>query len=533
MSATTVGKRYGSTCPVCDAAAFTLLAPVWRNYHQPRNLTQDALRWFAECDRRGTVVMLPLHDDFDAGGTLYYNQDETEAHVRQHFESYQRPNYDHVREFLRRTHAPAEYRRWLDVGSVGYPTTFDDYEFTTIEPDARAARAGEALFRTGRVHGSTLDAWHPADRYDGLLFNNSFYCLTDPGAALEKAGRLLRPGGRLVITLSSTFADAVSDREDGRVLMIEDLIFGETLQVYYNRFSLTYLAERHGFRLVDVALVPAYGCKTMNAHVFELTGTPRSTPGLLERSRDQMSRVWRETFAGFAASIRETLSQINAADVVLAGSLTVIRDLARYGDLSAIKGILPVPDPHLAGSTLDGLRVVDSADLAREDTDDYRVIVCAFRDSAAVVAELKLRLGDDVRLFVPTRRSGMEFIDFSFKDGIYPSKGFVVREHARGEHRVRLRGKRTVVYGAGAGGREAAERIAAAGGRVVAVCDSNVARHGEPFESHRIVPFTSIPSGDFDVVVVASRPGFAAIAAGLERAGLVRARDFVALDEVR
>jgi hypothetical protein len=440
---------------VCESTAFVLLAPVWRNYHLPAEFRTDAIRWFAECATCGTVVMLPLHDDFDTGGTVYYDQGDIDTHARHHFESFQKPNYDHIRAFLRATHPPAQYHRWLDVGSVGYPTTFDDYEFTTIEPDARAARVGEAMFRTGRIHPSTLDTWTDDRPYDGILFNNSFYCLTDPGRALEKARGLLRPGGRLVITLSSSFADAVSDSDDGRLLLIEQVIFGETLQVYYNQHSLTYLAGRHGFRLVNIADVPAYGYKTMKAHVFERADEPRVLPELLEGSRLQMARKWAECFDGFAVSIVETLDAVNTPETVLAGSLTVIRDLMRYGDLSQVRGVLPFPDAHMTGASLNGLRVLSAADLREADPDDYKVVVCGFRDPHALGAELRRQLGDDIQLYLPTRRSGMEFIDFSFRDGLHPSKGFVLREQPRGWRRVRLQNKRVVVYGAGAGGREA------------------------------------------------------------------------------
>jgi hypothetical protein len=349
-------ERYGTACPVCEASAFTLLTRVWRNYHLPKEFTLDPLRWFAECDSCSTVVMLPLHDDFESGGTVYYDQREIEAHVQRHFEQFQRPNYDRIREFLQRAAPAAQYRRWLDVGSVGYPTTFTDYEFTTIEPDARAAQAGADLFKTGRIHAATVEQWHDAQAYDGLLFNNSFYCLTNPAAALLASARLLRSGGRLVITNSSNFAGAICDREDGRVLAIEDLIFGETLQVYYNRHSLTYLLERHGFRLVEVATVAAYGRKTMTTHVFEWDGESRTLPELLPKSRAAMDRTWREVFAGFESSLDETAALINRPETVLAGSLDVITDLITNRDLSRVRGIRPIPDAHLTGAPVNGWR---------------------------------------------------------------------------------------------------------------------------------------------------------------------------------
>lgn len=525
-------QRFGATCPVCEGAAFTLLSRVWRNYHLPAQFYLDPLRWFGECDACATVVMLPIHDDFVTGGTVYYDQRDTEAHVRRHFEQFQKPNYDHIREFLRATHPAGQFHRWLDVGSVGYPTTFDDYEFTTIEPDASAARAGEALFGTGRIHAATLDRWSDDRPYDGLLFNNSFYCLTDPGAALQRARQLLRPGGRLVITLSMTFADAIYDRDDGRTLVIEDLIVGETLQVYYNQFSIRYLAERHGFRLVDVSEVNAYGHKTMRAHTFERTETARVLPELIPQSKAQMTRVWGECLDGFEASMAATIASINRPDTVLAGPLTVIQALSRRGDLAQIHGILPMPDARLAGAVLNGLRVLSLADLRGLDTDSYHVMVCGFTDPEGIAAELRAALGDDLRLSLPTRRSGMDFIDFSFRDGTYPSKSLVLCEQQRGRRRVSLAGRRIVVYGAGAGGREVVARLASEGIDPVAVCDGDPAKIGSRLGSHVVAPIDEVPRQAYDLVIVASRPGYAAIAERLVQMGLRESREFVGVDDL-
>ena len=129
----TLDARYHAECPVCDGRAFSLLSRVWRNHHKPADFHVDPARWFAECNDCGSVVLLPLveHADFKAYGEAYYDQGGSattaEAHALRHFDQFQKPNYDRVRELLRRTHPPEVYPQWLDVGSVGYPTTFDDH----------------------------------------------------------------------------------------------------------------------------------------------------------------------------------------------------------------------------------------------------------------------------------------------------------------------------------------------------------------------------------------------------------------------
>jgi SAM-dependent methyltransferase len=530
--------RHHAACPVCGGARWACLSPTWRDYFQPARFRIDESRWFAECARCATIVMLPLveYADVEQYGRSYYDQraaDETaEEHALSHFAEFQRPNYDNVRTFLRRTHPLSRFLRWLDVGSVGYPTTFGDYDFTTIEPDPRAVRAGRRRFGNERIHCATIETWRGGRAYDGILFNNSFYCVTTPGAALDAAHALLREGGRLVITLSGFLNGAVSDRVDGRILLIEDVLFGETLQVYYNEHSLRYLAARHGFRLVDASEVPAYGCKTMHAYVFERTEACAGDAARLDRSSAHMRERWTTCFEGFRQSIAETVAAINTPRTVLAGSLTVVRDLQRYGDLSRVRGFLPVPDLRLDGAWCGDVPILSSDDLRGVPPHAYEVAVCAFRDPDLVAAEVRHALGPRVRIRMPTRRSGMEFVDFSFRDGLYPSKGFVLGAACRPDPvagtRVDPARARLVLFGAGAGGRQAFARLRARGlaSRVVAFCDNDAARIGSSIDGIPVRRFEDVALDEFDAVVITSVPGREAIAQQLAAAGLVAGESY-------
>lgn len=530
--------RCHTACPVCDGVRWTFLAPRWRDYFLPARFRIDDSRWFTECDACGTIVMLPLVEyvQIEDYGRSYYDQrgeDETaEQHAMLHFERYQKPNYDNLRAFLRRTHPVSAYRRWLDVGSVGYPTTFDDYDFTTIEPDPRAVAAGRRRFTSDRIHCATIETWQSGRLYDGVVFNNSFYCVTTPGAALDAAHGILRPGGRLVITLSGYLNGAVSDRIDGQILLIEDVLFGETLQVYYNQHSLTYLAGRHGFRFVGVEEVPAYGCKTMNAYTFERMADTVTEPGLVDRSRAEMRDRWAACFDGFRASMASTLAAINDPRTVLAGSLAVVRDLQRYGDLSLVRGFLPVPDVHLAGTFCGKVPIIAPADLAGTPPHAYEVVVCSFQRPDEVAAWVRREIGERTRLRLPTRRSGMEFVDFSFRDGLYPSKGFALGPQVSPpdppRDRVDLAGRRLLLFGAGAGGTRALARLRASGraGQIVALCDNDRSRHGTTVDGVPVKAFAAVDPGTFDFVVITSEPGRLAITAQLDASGLVDGRDF-------
>jgi SAM-dependent methyltransferase/uncharacterized protein YbaR (Trm112 family) len=96
-----------------------------------------------------------------------------------------------------------------------------------------------------------------------------------------------------------------------------------------------------------------------------------------------------------------------------------------------------------------------------------------------------------------------------------------------------LRVKRVLVFGAGAAGRHAMQLLRrVAPGCVMGIADNDPAKAGLIIEDRAVMPFDQIPRDSYDVVVIASLPGKQAIAAQLERAGLVPERDFLAVGRV-
>lgn len=93
-----------------------------------------------------------------------------------------------------------------------------------------------------------------------------------------------------------------------------------------------------------------------------------------------------------------------------------------------------------------------------------------------------------------------------------------------------LRHKRIVIFGAGAGGQQALDRLAAIGvvHQVVGVVDNDPAKKGQRLGGHLVTAFADLPRSAYDHVVIASLHGLPSISNQLSEAGLVKARDFFA-----
>lgn len=119
-----------------------------------------------------------------------------------------------------------------------------------VEPSAFAAGYAREQLGLDVVHGELLAAALPDQRFDAVLMADVIEHLPDPGAALERVGSLLAPGGVLCLVLpdaGSPLARALG-RRWWSVL--------PTHVQYFTRASLRRLLERHGFELLETRTAP-------------------------------------------------------------------------------------------------------------------------------------------------------------------------------------------------------------------------------------------------------------------------------------
>ena len=420
------------SCPVCDSRHLSLLHQLWQNRNSINSFKLYPDRYFASCDRCGTIFRFPLviYDDTNTYGKEYYEVPDVDAgkYIEEHVAVHQKYNYENIVELMREEFPPQRYSKWLDVGSVGYPTIFEDYSFDTIEPSQKAVEKGRQMFGSQRIYQGTIETFVPSCKYDGLLFNNSFYCLPAPRASLGRCRELLAEDGVLIITLGTYLNGAVQDSGDGNIDRVEDFICGDTLHVYYNEFSLRYLLESEGFAFLGAKKLTAYGFKTMVAYSFKRTGSSTDrNPRLLEQAQAYTAERLDSAFVGFERETDSCLTDIDREDTVLYGQLGLIRELNSKRRLSKILGIVPVDIDIPSGIFLDGMAVlnIDTLKTVMEKDTNLKVVIASFTSARQLASEIAVKLGNgNYETYLPSRSSALESIYFEFGNSIRMSKAF-------------------------------------------------------------------------------------------------------------
>ena len=433
-----------SHCPICDCPQVLLLSPSWKKYYNEKEFFFAEREWFASCDSCGTIFRYPLlsYDDYRKYGEDYYNQtnpgETVEEHAIWHYESFQKPNYDSLRSYLNQYVPPTVAKRWLDVGSIGYATSFDEYEFTTIEPDERIVLLGRKMFSKGilnrlhisapRIQCHTIENFDADKKFDGIVFNNSFYCLPFPIEGLRKAASLLTADGHLIITISTFFSGAVPVRTDGVVSRMEDVLQGETLWVFHNPKSLEYLCQKAGFELIESREIPAYGKKTMQTFHFRKASSVSPNPILLEESKLLMEAKTKELFSGFLNQSSTALEVHNTSNTYFVGTLSILNDLVKLEFLDKIAGYV-VFDSQIGSCIVNGTRCI-SWDMFCQSIEEkpgtFSVVIASYKYQDEIYAQIA-GLGSCVaNVFRPNRKSGMESLFFQFAGEQQPCKGFTL-----------------------------------------------------------------------------------------------------------
>ncbi len=419
-------------CPVCESHAVSLLHALWQNRNSITAFKLHENRYFASCERCGTVFRFPLlvFDDTNEYGKEYYEVPDVDAdrYIEEHVAQHQKYNYESIVALLREQFPPERHPKWLDVGSVGYPTMFRDYDFHTLEPSRKAVEQGKRLFDSKRIFQGTIETYSPSATYDGLLFNNSIYCLPSPRDSLKKCRDLLGSEGIIVVTLATYLNGAIQDSFDGRIDRVEDFLCGDTLHVYYNEHSLRYLFASAGFDFLEARTISAYGHKNMIAYCFRKSGTVQAPDAqLLDLARFCMRDRLEAAFAGFDRETKACLESIDKPDVVLYGEMGLMLELNGMHELRNVLGIIPTDVQVPAGVSVDGMKVTDvnqlKSTLGKDST--IRLVVVSFGSAGQLASTIAGALGNpSYEIYIPSRMSSLRSMRFEFGGASKLSKAF-------------------------------------------------------------------------------------------------------------
>ncbi|MGB0683469.1 MAG: methyltransferase domain-containing protein [Magnetovibrionaceae bacterium] len=332
-----MSDTHKKNCPVCGETAFRPVAPGYFR-RRDRMVRYPGEAEIVACERCEVCRWYPLpnFENTEEYGRIYYDRFSTNQDgIRHHIETYQIPHYAEARAVLLERFPPEQFTNWLDVGSGGCPTAFDDYCFTTVEPDPEAVAVGRRLFRAERIVQGTAFDLDPTDRsFDGVLFLNSFYCLSEPNETLQHIRRLLRADGVVAIAINQYFMETPSRTPDGRFRLMENVFSGASPWVYYARPALKHLFARNGFRYVSEVEIPHRDAAGSDCFMFfrrdegeRAEGERDGSSADLDASKALCSGLLAGSIEDNRLATIEAIDQMNRPDTAVVGEAQLIREI--------------------------------------------------------------------------------------------------------------------------------------------------------------------------------------------------------------
>jgi ubiquinone/menaquinone biosynthesis C-methylase UbiE len=129
--------------------------------------------------------------------------------------------------------------------------------------EAAAAEAREVLSEviTGNVETLAFD-WQPAS-FDAVIFSEVLEHLVEPGEALKKIARFVRPGGLLLASSPNiSHWRVVRELVMGRFDLADQGVFDRTHLRWFTPQSFSEMAEKAGFDILELGPVTAFSPRT-------------------------------------------------------------------------------------------------------------------------------------------------------------------------------------------------------------------------------------------------------------------------------
>jgi len=424
-------------CPVCCKQNFNFLMPYFSGEDRVHEFQFNG-KSLVQCHQCGTIFCIPLStgQSIERHGIQYYenaksNDVRLEESVKSHIELIQAPHYDVTSRFFENHIDNKTYHRWLDVGSAGCPTVFENYDFTTVEPSPDAVNIGKKLYNPDKIVCGTIETFSAEEPFDGILFQNSFYYIPGPDEALKKTYNMLRNKGLVIIVIGQYFMEVISGFREGTYRRIEDIFRGNII-VYYNIHSLEYLFNKHGFRLLqDFRVAQDYGPRTVRYVIFEKTGERVINNEAIELSRKLSHKLLNDAFSAFSEVTTEALKKINNNSTIVIGTTDRLIELLKYGPLDKIIGFMDYRMLDTRLSRINGLNMITASDadnIIRSSEFKINLVLASWKHQQEILEFIQGNFDvSKINILQPSRESGIQHMDICFGGNALLSKGLELR----------------------------------------------------------------------------------------------------------
>lgn len=426
-----------SQCPVCNGVDFEYVMKAFTKPDHEEFAFLD--EYYLECNCCGTTIKSPLEvqkDDFMNYGKSYYDQmtqkAKAEESIIKHINFSQVPVYKTFKRFIDKNYPANQHYKWLDVGSAGFPTTFKEYSFTTIEPDNRTVEIGKKLFNESNIICSILDNFSTNKKFDGIVFHHSFYCLPNPNDAIQKCTELLNENGIIIVAIGQFFMNTAAVFEDNLYKRVEDIYRGETLNVYYNPFSLEYIFRKYGFNLEKTSILkhedfknPEYSSKYF---VFRKTNCTLGENNLLTKSFDFSTKLLLSNYEKMMMETKNTLEQFNSNKVLFIGDFNLFNQLNNIMKLDKVYGFIDINNINSNEYKINGIEILPSSKIYHLK-DDIEVVICSYDKQDLILKNVSNHIKNDI--YIPTRKSNINFLFFKYRNTKVLTKAFIVKKYKK------------------------------------------------------------------------------------------------------
>lgn len=414
-------------CPVCsNSKSQTFIMKLFKNLHNPKKYEFLKNEGLYECSNCGTIYRPTLNKDMKMEdlGIQYYDQvnvnDMFKKNIINHIENHQKPQYDRIRDYILNKFDIEKYNNWLDVGSAGYPTSFKDINFLTIEPDPRVVKVGQELFNKNNISCNIVENFKPDSKIDGVLFANSFYCIPTPNEAIQNVFNILNDNGKVIVMIGHYFMGSkISPAQDGEYVAIEDLIRGITLWVYYNPYSLEYIFNKNGFRLIDKFTFNhnhKIEKRSINVLVFEKHKRDINNE-LLEKSKNSNMNLLNNFFSNNKKNTIKTIKEeLENKNTLIIGSTCLINDILKISESTENLTIYNFNNEKLLNNK--NSTIIKTLSQLKNEINSKtfnKIAICSFKYQNEILNFINENNLKVKKIILPTRESGDDKIWGNFK----------------------------------------------------------------------------------------------------------------------